>query len=212
MRRGRAFGGALLGWLRGLFALSSPGVRRVAAMVVDAVIVLESLVLALLFLFEARFDAQVPEYFWNRFWPFSAFSAVVFVVFLFEGRVYRNVLRYTGVYQGVRVASATAMASGVLLVVNLAVGAVWAQPVPLSVILVGGVLAFVQLVAVRLYPRVFYELSLREIKQSSQRALIVGVDEAGVSLARQLWRTPDAELTPVGFVDQSDGRLSGGQI
>ncbi|MBA4115460.1 MAG: polysaccharide biosynthesis protein, partial [Rubrobacter sp.] len=35
---------------------------------------------------------------------------------------------------------------------------------------------------------------------------------AGVSLARQLWRTPDAELTPVGFVDQSGGRLSGGQI
>ncbi len=87
------------------------------------------------------------------------------------------------------------------------------QPVPQGgVILFGGLLAFVQLVVVRLYPRVFYELSLREIRQTSQRALIVGVDEAGVSLARQLWRTPDAELTPVGFVDQSNGHLRGEQI
>jgi FlaA1/EpsC-like NDP-sugar epimerase len=53
---------------------------------------------------------------------------------------------------------------------------------------------------------------LREIKQSSQRALIVGVDEAGVALARQLWRTPDADLKPVGFVYQTDARLRGGQV
>jgi FlaA1/EpsC-like NDP-sugar epimerase len=208
MRRRVVLGGALLGRLRGLGNLSSSGSRRAAAMVVDALIVLESLVVALLF----RFDGAVPEEFWNRFWPFAVLSAVVFVAFLFESGVYRNVLRYTGVYQGVRVASATAMAAGVLILVNLAIDLAWARPVPLSVILVGAVLAFVQLVVVRLYPRVFYELSLREIKQTSQRALIVGAGEAGVGLARQLWRTPTADLKPVGFVDQTDGRLRGGQI
>jgi len=189
--------------------ISSSGARRVAAMVVDALIVLESLVVALLF----RFGGSVPPDFWTRFWPFAVFSAVVFVALLFESGVYRNVLRYTGVYQGVRVASATLFAAGVLTVVNLGVGMVSDQPVPQGgVILFGGLLAFVQLVVVRLYPRVFYELSLREIKQSSQRALIVGVDEAGVSLARQLWRTPDADLTPVGFVGQTSGGLRGEQI
>ena len=187
---------------------SSSGVRRVAAMLVDAVIVLESFVVALLF----RFDAQVPEEFWNRFWPFAVFSAVVFVVLLFESGVYRNVLRYTGVYQGVRVASATMFAAGILIIANLGTDLVWSRPVPLSVILVGAVLAFVQLVVVRLYPRVFYELSLREIRQTSQRALIVGAGESGVSLARQLWRTPDADLKPAGFVDHTDGRLRGEQI
>ncbi|HKZ27759.1 MAG TPA: hypothetical protein VJ086_07710, partial [Rubrobacteraceae bacterium] len=156
--------------LRGLSSVSSPGVRRAAAMVVDVLIVLESLVVALLF----RFDGSVPEGWWNNFWPFAAFAAVVFVAFLFESKVYRNVLKYTGVYQGVRVASATLLAVGVLVIANLGVDLVWSRPVPLSVILVGGVLAFVQLVVVRLYPRVFYELSLREIRQTSQRALIVG--------------------------------------
>ena len=176
-------------------------------MIVDALIVLESLVIALLF----RFDGQVPPQYWESFWPFAFLSAVVFVTLLFESGVYRNVLRYTGVYQGVRVASATAVAVGVLLIANFAAEIMWTRPVPLSVLLVGAVLAFVQLVAVRLYPRVFYELSLREVGHRN-RALIVGAGEAGGELARQLWRTPDAELKPVAFVDRVDGRLRGGQI
>ena len=196
--------------LRDLPSVLSPGARRVAAVAVDVLIVLESLVVALLF----RFDGAVPEEFWHRFWPFAAFAAVVFVAFLVESKVYRNVLRYTGVYQGVRVASATLLAVGVLVIANLGVDLVWSRPVPLSVILVGGVLAFVQLVAVRLYPRVFYERSLREIEQSG-RALIVGAGEAGVTLARQLSRTPEADLKPVGFVAvdaRAIARLRGEQI
>ena len=196
--------------LRDLPSVLSPGARRVAAVAVDVLIVLESLVVALLF----RFDGAVPEEFWHRFWPFAAFAAVVFVAFLVESKVYRNVLRYTGVYQGVRVASATLLAVGVLVIANLGVDLVWSRPVPLSVILVGGVLAFVQLVAVRLYPRVFYERSLREIPQSG-RALIVGAGEAGVTLARQLSRTPEADLKPVGFVAvdaRAIARLRGEQI
>lgn len=208
MRRGISLVSTLLNRLRSPADASASGVRRVAAMAVDALIVLESLVVALLF----RFEGQVWERFYNSFWPFAVFSAVVFVALLFESGVYRNVLRYTGVYQGVRVGSATMFATGILLIVNLVIGSVSDQPVPLGVILIGSVLAFVQLVAVRLYPRVFYEMSLREIRQSSQRALIVGAEEAGVSLARQLLRTPEADLTPVGFVDQADGRLRGGQI
>jgi FlaA1/EpsC-like NDP-sugar epimerase len=174
---------------------------------VDALILVESFVVALLF----RFDAQVPTNYWASFWWFAVLSTAVFIVFLLESGVYKNVSRYTGVYQGVRVASATALATGVLLIANLGLERLWVRPVPLSVLLVGSVLAYVQLVAVRLYPRVFYERSLREVGER-ERALIVGTGEAGVTLARQLWRTPDAEMKPVGFVDHTDGRLRGGQI
>ena len=196
--------------MRGFRGSSSPAVRRVAAMLVDALIVLESFVVALLF----RFDGAVPKEYWNSFWPFAALSAAVFVALLFESGVYKNVLRYTGVYQGLRVASATAMAAGVLLVADLSLGFVWPRPVPLGVILVGVLLTYVQLVAVRLYPRVFYERSLREVGQRDQ-ALIVGAGDEGVALARQLWRTPDADLEPVGFVAADPAaiaRLRGEQI
>ena len=202
----RNIGGGF-GGLRRPSVLSSPGVRRVAAMLVDALIVLESFVIALLF----RFDGSVPDNYWDSFWPFAGISAIIFVALLLESGVYRNVLRYTGVYQGVRVASATAMATGLLLMADLAAELAWVRPVPLSVLFVGAVLAYVQLVAVRLYPRVFYERSLRELERDRQRALIVGAGEAGVTLARQLWRTPDLQMKPVGFVDE-DERLRGEQI
>jgi FlaA1/EpsC-like NDP-sugar epimerase len=61
---------------------------------------------------------------------------------------------------------------------------------------------------------VFYELSLREVG-GRNRALIVGAGESGVQLARQLWRTPDADLKPIGFVAADPNalaRLRGEQI
>jgi FlaA1/EpsC-like NDP-sugar epimerase len=172
-------------------------------MLVDAAIVLDALAIALLL----RFEGRVSGHFWVSFWPFAAFSAAVFVALLMWSGVYRSIRRYTGVYQGVQVASATAVATGTLLIADLGADLVWARPVPLSVILVGSVLAYVQLVAVRLYPRVFYELSLREVRHR-ERALIVGAGEAGIALAGQLRRTPSAYLDPIGFVD-ADGGLRG---
>src|SRR5918911_5703705 len=100
MRRLRSEGAAasVLGRLRGSVGLSSPVVRRMAAMIVDVLIVLESLVIALLF----RFDAQVPTNYWASFWRFAGLSTPVFVAFLLESGVYKKVSRYTGVYQGGR--------------------------------------------------------------------------------------------------------------
>lgn len=184
---------------RGL-AQSPPGLRRGAAMVVDAVIVLESFALALLF----RFNGDVPQEFWSSFWPFVALGAILFVALLYESRVYSSVLRYTGIYQGVRIASATAVATGALLIIDLVAGEFVTplRPMPLSVVLIGAVLAYVQLVAVRLYPRVFYELSLREIDSPGQ-AIIVGTGESGVGLERQIERRPEMRLRVVGFASDS---------
>ncbi len=172
-------------------------------MLVDAIIVLESFAVALLF----RFDGDVEGKFWPTFWPFALFSALVFVALLRESGVYQSILRYTGIYQGVRVASATAIAAGILFILVFAVGPEGLgfldhNPTPLSVVLVGSVLAYVQLVAVRLYPRVFYELSLREIGRRT-RTLIVGTGGPGVALAGHIWRTPGMNTQVVGFISES---------
>ncbi|MEW6636032.1 MAG: hypothetical protein AB1425_04370, partial [Actinomycetota bacterium] len=181
------------------FQESPPGLKRAGAMVVDAAIVLESFAIALLF----RFAGKVPPDFWAPFWPFAFFAALVFVALLYESGVYRSVLRYTGIYQGVRVASATSIATGVLFILDYALGELLPlRPVPLTVVLVGGVLAFVQLVAVRLYPRVFYEMSLREVNRR-RRTGIVGTSEAAVALAQHIWRTPGMNTQVVGFFGDS---------
>jgi FlaA1/EpsC-like NDP-sugar epimerase len=69
------------------------------------------------------------------------------------------------------------------------------------VILAGAVLAYVQLVAVRLYPRVFYELSLREVGRQT-RSAIVGAEEAGVWLAGHIRRSA-METQVVGFISEA---------
>jgi FlaA1/EpsC-like NDP-sugar epimerase len=191
------------GWMQRAFRQSPPAFRRGAAMLVDAAIVIESFAVALLF----RFAGNVAPEFWSTFWPFAIFAALAFVLLLNESGVYQSILRYTGIYQGVRVASATALATGGLFIADFAVGEILnLRPVPLSVILAGAVLAYLQLVAVRLYPRVFYELSLREVGRRT-RTVIVGTEEAGVALAGHIWRSAAMETQVVGFISDSPGEV-----
>ena len=129
-------------------------------MMVDAFIVIESFAVVLIVRVAGDTANGVEPRFWQYFWPFAIFSALAFVLLLNESGVYRSILRYTGIYQGVQVLSATAIAAGGLFLAVFCVGPggfgiMPYNPVPLSVPLVGSVLAYVQLVAVRLYPRVF---------------------------------------------------------
>ena len=191
------------GWMQGAFRQSPPAFRGGAAMLVDAAIVIESFAVALLF----RFAGNVAPEFWSTFWPFAVFAALAFVLLLNESGVYQSILRYTGIYQGVRVASATALAAGGLFIADFAVGEILKyRPVPLSVVLAGAILAYLQLVAVRLYPRVFYELSLREVGRRT-RTVIVGTEEAGVALAGHIWRSAAMETQVVGFISDSPGEV-----
>src|ERR687895_452940 len=190
--------------LQRAFHRSPPAFRRGAAMLVDALIVIESFAVTLIV--RVAGDTESPP-FWPFFWPFAVFSALAFVLLLNGNRVYQSILRYTGIYQGVRVLSATAMAAGGLSLTVFCVGPggfgiMEFNPVPLSVPLMGSVLAYVQLVAVRLYPRVFYEMSLREVGRRTRTA-IVGTGEPGVALAGHIWRTSAAETQVVGFVSKS---------
>ena len=189
--------------LQRAFHRSPPAFRRGAAMLVDALIVMESFAVALLF----RFNGDVPVDFWRMFWPFAIFAALAFVLLLNESGVYQSILRYTGIYQGVRVLSATAIAAGGLFIADVAAGEILKlNPVPRSVPLMGSILAYVQLVAVRLYPRVFYEMSLREVGRRTRTA-IVGTGEPGVALAGHIWRTAATEAQVVGFVSYSPAEV-----
>src|SRR5215212_7799194 len=193
--------------LQRAFHRAPPAFRRGAAMLVDALIVMESF--AVVLIVRVSGDAEPPP--WPFFWPFAVFSALAFVLLLNANGVYQSILRYTGIYQGVRVLSATAIAAGGLFLAVFCVGPfgfgfMRGNLVPLSVPLVGSVLAYVQLVAVRLYPRVFYEMSLREVGRRT-RTVIVGTGEPGVALAGHIWRTAASETQVVGFISSSPAEV-----
>src|SRR5918994_5606162 len=145
--------------LQRAFHRSPPAFRRGAAMLVDALIVIESFAVTLIV--RVAGDTAGGPPFWPFFWPFAVFSALAFVLLLNANGVYQSIPRYTGgIYQDVRVLSATAIAAGGLFLAVFAIGP-WGfrlmgmNPVPLSVPLVGSVFAYLQLVAVRLLPRAF---------------------------------------------------------
>src|SRR5215210_1740117 len=96
--------------LQRAFHRSPPAFRRGAAMLVDALIVIESFAVALLF----RFAGKVPGDFWLMFWPFALFSALAFVLLLNGNGVYQSIPRPAslGLYQYIHVLSAAAMAAG----------------------------------------------------------------------------------------------------
>lgn len=190
-------------WAQQSFRRSPPAFRRGAAMLVDAAIVMESFAVALLF----RFEGDVQWEFWVSFWPFALAGAALFVFLLHVNGVYKSILRYTGIYQGVRIASATSIATGLLFIADVTFDEVLGYyPAPRSVVLVGALLAYMQLVAVRLYPRVFYELSLREVGRR-KRTAIVGTGEQGVALASHIWRTAAMNTQVVGFVSDSPAEV-----
>src|ERR687889_2675310 len=105
--------------LQRAFHRSPPAFRRGAAMLVDALIVIESFAVTLIV--RVAGDTESPP-FWPFFWPFAVFSALAFVLLLGRNGVYQSMLRYTGIYQGVRVLSATAMAAGGLFLAVFCVG------------------------------------------------------------------------------------------
>jgi hypothetical protein len=80
----------------GRFASPWSKAVRWAAIFVDALIVLESLVVALLF----RFGGGVlSEYWWESFWTFATLPATVYVALFLGSGMYRSAPRRTGVYQ-----------------------------------------------------------------------------------------------------------------
>jgi hypothetical protein len=150
-----------VGRLQGAFHRSPPAFRRGTAMLVDALIIMESFEVALI----VRVSGDAVPPYWPFFLPFAVFSALGFVLLGNWNGAYQGAPRSAptqGLYQDVRLLSATAITAGSLFLVVFSLGPFGfgmtrMNIVPLSVPLVGSALAYAQLVAVRHIRRVVAE-------------------------------------------------------
>lgn len=81
--------------------------------------------------------------------------------------------------------------------------------IPRSVPLIEGMLALLGLGSVRLVKRLYYEQKWRFIREPggrAQKVIIIGAGEAGLSLAREMLRHPEARRKPIGFLDDNPGK------
>jgi FlaA1/EpsC-like NDP-sugar epimerase/lipopolysaccharide/colanic/teichoic acid biosynthesis glycosyltransferase len=172
----------------------------------DALGVLLAFWAALLF----RFDGSVPPESARAITQAMPLILASFVAGNHLSRLYHALWRYTGSREVVRIAAATA-ASTLALVVILSL--IWggARPVPISVVVLGGVLAGAVFVAVRYRRRLITGLIgylERTVGSPNRtRVLIVGAGRAAQFVAQQIEELPARQqIELVGFVDDDPAK------
>jgi FlaA1/EpsC-like NDP-sugar epimerase len=170
-------------------------------------VVLLSLAYWLAYMF--RFEFSLPSA-WLRVllttWPYV-------IVLTYAGMaafgVPRMSWRYIAIGDAGRIFVATCAATSVLVLVRVVapfvnIHAVTIVTIPLGVLAMNFVLAFLALVGIRALRRVQGEASERKRqvgRDERHRVLLVGAGEAGVLVAREIARRADLGLQPVGFID-----------
>ena len=143
----------------------------------------------------------------NQLLAYGSVALVVKVVALYGARMYLRPWRWVSVRDLRRLlivvgAVTVVLTVGVLIAFGFSLDR-GVAPVPRSVPIIEGLLAVLALSGLRMVSRLRNERQRRP-QEAGKRVLIVGAGEAGVMLAREMLRHPEAALTPVGFLDDKE--------
>lgn len=157
----------------------------------------------------ARFEGVVPPAYSQYIAHFVALSIAVYLLFAWAFGLYNLVLRFVGVDAMLRVAATTIASVGVLVVADI----LWAmasdglRPIPLGVIAIQSVFAFLALATIRGGVRTIAHLRA-SARHDGARLLIIGAGSAGSLLLREIHNRADLNVDVVGFLDDNP-RLKG---
>jgi FlaA1/EpsC-like NDP-sugar epimerase len=163
-----------------------------------------------------RFEGDVPIQMLKRplfLWPYVVGFQYTLLVAM---GVPRFSWRHVGLREAVRILVAVAAGSAVLAAIRLVVGNFfpgWAPAqyshLPLGVVAIDSVLAFLGLCGVRVARRLSTERSqLQRLRQGAAEAtptLLVGAGNAGLMIAKEIERRPELGILPLGFLDDNPG-------
>lgn len=156
--------------------------------------------LANLFAFVLRFEAQIPDEYWR--WAFRGMPFVVAVYGLGFGvfGIQRGLWRYVGFHDlKLILGSGTASTAVLYLLLHGFLG--WVA-YPRSVIVLTGLLSIIFLGGIRVAVRILREWATT-VDWTTTRVLIVGAGNAGEMLARDLRMNPAYKYEPVIFADDN---------
>ena len=156
-----------------------------------------------------RFDGRVPAEFAPGLAWLVGLGAVAKLGAVVGFHLNHQSWRHTSFRDAVQVGRAVAVVG----VAEVAIGMVLHQlmPLPRSVLPMAVLLGATLLFGVRALRRVSHAALERRgqaPRQGTRRALIVGAGEAGVMVARELLRHPEAGLRPIGFLDDDPRKQS----
>ncbi len=165
---------------------------------VDAVAVLLCYTLAL----AIRFEFTIPGKYFGRFFPVLPAIVIAYLLGNYALRIYSERWKYASFDELLALTSAATLSTVVVLVTIAAIPEARTF-VPLSVVIIGGVLSLVTMAFVRLQYRVVGEWRMRKGVRGGKRLLLAGAGEAGEMVVRDVQRHPEHNYLPVGFVDDN---------
>ena len=146
-------------------------------------------------IFVVRFDLSVPSRFWSGFRAFLPLAVLVHLLSNWRWGLYGQMWRHASLQEACRVLLASTTAMLVLSTVAL-VG----PDVPLSVNVLGALVATILLGGIRFQYRLF-ALRRSEAQPSGLRVLVIGAGETAASVIREMSRNTGANLVPVALLD-----------
>jgi len=191
-------------WLRAMkFMQRSQRAQFAALVLADIAVIHVAVALAYL----ARFEGRIPVQFAQYMPQAMLVATIVTVTALWGADLYRIVLRYVGVQTMARLIVASAGSTLVILAVDLGAGRyLGSRPVPIGVVLIAGVFAFVGLAGLRSTGRLWVVMSGGASK-GTHDVLIVGAGDAGSLLLRDIETQPQLGYNVVGFLDDDRNKI-----
>jgi FlaA1/EpsC-like NDP-sugar epimerase len=167
---------------------------------VDCFVILTTYTLLLVF----RFEFSVPDEYWNRLWVFLPVALVVHLTANRLWHTYGHMWQHASVEEARRLLLAGLSSEVVLLIFFVGLSH---YRMPLSVILVGPLLATIVMGAVRFQSRLFAFRRADELGPGL-RVAVVGAGTGGAAAVREMRRDPHLGLTPVAVIDD-EPRIQG---
>ncbi len=152
-----------------------------------------------------RLEGTVEPSWWHSFWRFLPAIVLIHVACNFLFGLYGQMWRYASVQEARRVVLAGVTALGAVVAL-VEVTAVEVHVIPLSVAVFGPTLAFIAFGAVRFQSRLF-AFRRRVAHDEPTRVLVVGAGEAGSMVVRDILRSHELGLVPVGYVDDDPRKV-----
>lgn len=166
--------------------------EKIFLIITDTVLVFFSMILAIFI----RFEGDVsPRYLFGYEWLFI-FIAVCCIISYYVFGLYEKLWRYAGIQELKNIFFANFLAYlPVIGAAFLTSGEVYSR----SIVIISGLLTFFFTGGIRFLLRIVHE-SMGQII-TGKRALIVGANDAGEAILREIMRRRDTGYLPVGFID-----------
>lgn len=172
---------------------------------IDLCIVAVSFILAYFIRFNLSFDFEV-----QRLWIQLPVVVLLFLVaFLISGS-YKGVVRHTGIKDVYAIFNAICLASiGAIAVViiNRSLDVVNGFTIPLSIIIINSLLAFITLTASRFIFKICYESIMNSNEALAKNLLIYGAGESGIIAYNTLTNHSKVRAKIIGFVDNNQKKV-----